>query len=297
MCLSVNRPNVPTPVAIPGKTKSIDSTVVKEKQLNLDLPQDFGKEFQNFNLKDNTAEVTSYPNPKKMNYPNLPIYNDPDSHIRLKESSPNSAKIEIGNPNEKAFLTLKVRNEETYGSFNGQSNIHTKSKMSIDSPYLKEIARDYAKETVMDNLVTPLRGAIGKTAADTTLGVAAVATALVSAKHLPDGHVKVDLPTKKITGDDSLKARVILGYGDGNNLKPTGFEVKKRYEHNEQNFDLKAAFRKDAEVNGIKGVDKVELEAIITDVNQKWDSGAISMRVGHDKVTGTSAGIFYRKQF
>ncbi len=135
---------------------------------------------------------------KRIHYPNVPVYNDPNEKLRLTEYSPNSAKIEYGNPGEKPLITIRARNEETYTNFNG--TVQTDSKMSIKSPYLESKVKDYAKDTVMDNVVTPLRETIGKTAADTTLGVAVVATALVSAKHLPDGNVKIDIPTfrKKI---------------------------------------------------------------------------------------------------
>ncbi len=297
MCLSVNRPTLTNQVNVKSNTTQ---TKEVQKPLNLDLPKDFDI---NFKTQDSMS-MTDMPQAKRMIYPNIPIYQEPndDSLIRLKEFSPNSAKIEFGNPNEKPLLTVKVRNEEIYDNFNSRDNIHTNSKVSFDSPYLKDQARTYAKEAVMGNVVEPLRGAIGKTAADTTLGVAVVATALVSAKHLPDGHFKVDLPSKKLTGDDTLKTKLILGYGDGENLKVTGGEVSKRFEYGDSNIDIKARYRTDSKVSDFrgtefKGTEKIELEAVIMDKNPKWDSGVLSARIGHDDVSGTSAGIFFNKKF
>lgn len=290
MCVSVNRPNVSNQVTANYKTNNVESKILKDEPLNLDLPKD---SFKSFSSKDEMS-ITNYPSPNRINYPSIPIYQDPESKLRIRDVSPNSAKIEYGEPGEKALVTIKVRNEEYIRPFGGN---HVESKASIDSPYLRDKAGDFAKDTVMNNVVEPLRNAIGKTAADTTLGAAAVATALVAAKHLPDGHTKIDMPIKGLTGDENLKARMIVGFGEGKNLKPVGFEVRKRYELDSQNFDVKASYRKDAEINGVKGVDRAEIEATLTDKKLREDSGALAMRVSHDKVIGTSVGIVYNKKF
>lgn len=296
MCVSINKS-----VVSDNSINSVAQKNLRNEPLNLNLPQEFHKELKNDQIDIASTNKANYSTDpfnqpqKRIHYPNVPVYNDPNEKLRLTEYSPNSAKIEYGNPGEKPLITIRARNEETYTHFNGM--VQTDSKISIKSPYLESKVKDYAKDTVMDNVVTPLRETIGKTAADTTLGVAVVATALVSAKHLPDGNVKIDIPTKSITGSDTLKTRLIMGYGDGENLKATGVEIKNRFDYKDQNLDVKLSYRKDAEVNNFKDVTKTELEATLVDKNPKWDSGTLGVRIGHDKVNGTSAGLFYHKQF
>lgn len=287
MCVSLNRTSLPN--QIPTDYAAKDK--LGQKPLNLDLPKDFHQQV----IAQDEMNISNLPKSQRFNYPSIPIYQDPNSKelLRLTETSPNSAKIEFGNPNTKALLTIKARNEERYEGL----HVITESKVSFDSPYLKSEARNLAKETLKDHVVNPLREAIGKTAADTTLGAVAVATALVSAKHLPDGHLKLDIPTKNFIANEDLKVKLILGYGDGESLKATGVEIKDKYQYKDKNIDLKATYRTDREIDGVKDVTSTELEAVVRDINQKWDSGALSLRIGHDSVRGSSAGIFYNKQF
>lgn len=287
MCVSLNRTSLSNQI-------STDYTIkekLSEKPLNLDLPKDFHQQV----ITQDEMNITKFSKSQKPNYPSIPIYQDQDSKelLRLTEISPNSAKIEFGRPDTKAFLSIKAKNEERYEGL----HIITESKVSFDSPYLKSEARNFAKEAIKDYAVNPLREAIGKTAADTTLGAVVLATALVSAKHLPDGHLKLDIPTKNFIANEDLKVKLILGYGDGESLKATGIEVKDKYQYNDKNIDLKATYRTDREIDGVKDVTSTEVEAIVRDINQKWDSGAFSLRIGHDSVRGNSAGIFFNKQF
>lgn len=287
MCVSLNRTTLPSQIPTDYAAKE----KLEQKPLNLDLPKDFHQQV----IAQDEMNISNFSKPQKFNYPSIPIYQDPNSTdlLRMTESSPNSAKIEFGRPDTKALLTIKARNEERYEGL----HVITESKVSFDSPYLKSEARNLAKDTIKNHLVNPLREAIGKTAADTTLGAVTIATALVSAKHLPDGHLKLDIPTKNFIANEDLKVKLILGYGDGENLKATGVEIKDKYQYNDKNIDLKATYRTDREVDGIKDVTSTEVEAIVRDKNEKWDSGVFSLRIGHDSVRGSSAGIFYNKQF
>ncbi|MFN8672655.1 MAG: hypothetical protein U0457_11330 [Candidatus Sericytochromatia bacterium] len=284
MCVNFNS-SVPSTTTV--SKKELNEKVVKNlnEPLNLNLP-DLPNPYANGDT------VNFKPKP---NVPPVPVYGHDNDFIRLTEYSPTSAKIELGTPNEKALLTIKARNEITYQP-NGIPQ--EDSKVSFNSPYLRDKARDYARDAVMDTVVTPMRGALGKTVADTTLGAAVVATAIVSAKHLPDGHAKVDIPIRKLTGNDDLRTKLILGYGDGSNLKATGVEISNKYSlGNYKQMDVKVSYRKDAEINGFRGAEETKLETVIGDSRRRWDDGVLSASIGHNSVTGTTASLFYSKQF
>lgn len=290
MCVSLNTTVVTTRNNNDNKTNNVVNKNLSNEPLNLNLPEDFGKETKEINTQD---AMDFSKTSKLISVPNVPVYSE-GQYARVSEFSPNSAKFEFGTPGEKPLLTIKARNEEVVTPY---GRVETNSKASFDSPYLRAAARDYAKDAVMGNVVEPLRDTIGRTAADATLGTAVLATAFVAAKHLPDGNVKVDLPVKKLTGDDSLRAKLIVGYGDGKSFKPTGVEVSDRFQYGDQNIDVKARYRTDSEVNGIKGVNKAEIDILVTDQNVRDTSGSLAFRLGHDKVQGTSAGLFYQKKF
>lgn len=288
MCVSVNRPSI---INQPINNGNNVSNPKPSQPLNLDLPPDFKphSSTQEINTKD---EFSS----KLINVPNVPVYNEDNDKtaLRLKEFSPTSAKLEFGKPGEKALISMKVRNEETINSF---GRIDTESKVKFDSPYIRHEAGRIAKDTVMNNVVEPLRDSIGRTAADTTLGTAVLATAFLAAPHLPDGNAKIDIPTKSLTGDKDLKTRLIVSYGEGKSLRASGVEISNKFEYGSQNINVKASYRKDAEVNGVKDVERVQVDAVISDRVIRPDSGTISFRAEHNKVTGASVGLFYQKQF
>lgn len=270
-------------------TNSIANRNLSNEPLNLNLPEDLNKSEIDTQDQTNFSIATK----KGVNVPNVPVFNN-GTDLRLTEFSPNSAKFEFGKAGEKPLITLKATNEDVMTP-NGM--IQTNSKASIKSPYLEGKAKEFAKEAVMENVVEPLRNAVGKNVADTTLGVLAVTAAVASAKSLPDGNFKVSLPMNKIVGETDFNARVVMGYGDGKSIKPTGIELSNKFEYGSQNVEVKARYRKDGEVNGIKGVQKTELDILVTDQNIKETSGSLAIRFGHDKVQGTSAGLFYTKNF
>lgn len=284
MCLSVNRPNV---VISPKKSDAPVDNNVKPQPLELDLPKALTVE--EFKTLDQFSS-------QLVNVPTIPVHigDDDKTALRLTEFSPNSAKFEFGKPGEKALITMKARNEERIDPF---GRVSLESKVKFDSPYIRHEAGQFAKEAVMNSVVEPLRESIGKTAADATLGTAVLAAAFVASSHLPDGNVKIDIPAKKLIGEENLKTRLIVGYGDGKSLKPTGVEVSNRFEYGSQNIDIKASYRKDAEVNGVKDVERIQLDAVISDMVMKPESGTLSFRAEHNKVTGASVGLFYQKRF
>ncbi len=279
-------------VSVSGSTPSYNPQSISNQELNERIAKNLKNEPLNLNLPDihnplsNSDSMKFTPIP---NSPSIPVYGNDDKFVRLTEYGSNSAKFEIGNPGEKPLVTLKARNEGIHGE---------NSKLSVNSPYLRDKARDYAKDTIMDNVVTPLRETMGKTVADTTLVTAVVATAVISAKHLPDGHGKIDIPIQKLTGDSEIRTKLIVGYGNGSNIKATGMEISDKYKFgNNKEMEVKLSHRKDAEVNGVKGTSETRVEAVIVDARRRWDDGVISASVGHNNVTGTTASLFYHKQF
>ncbi|MBC7474954.1 MAG: hypothetical protein H7263_11730 [Candidatus Sericytochromatia bacterium] len=272
-------------------SRSSTITEVAKKDLNEQALKNIRREPLNLNLPDlnsSNSDNLSMTNSKGF-VPNAPIFGHENDPIRLTESGLNSAKIEMGRPGEKAILTVSARNE-------GINN--EKSHISVNSPYLKDMARDYAKETVMDSVVTPLRNTLGKTVADTTLGTAVIATALISAKHLPDGHANIGLPINKLTSDKELKASIIVGYGAGSNLKATGVELKDKFQLKGDNeMEVKVSYRKNVEVNGNKNANEAKVEATIVNPRKRWNDGVVTMGIEHNNVTGTTAGVYYHKSF
>ncbi len=273
------------------KTDDIISKNIRNEPLDLSLPDlgsyNFGKDYS-FGQKKSSVE-SDLPFDIKQ-----PSWKKDEQPFRIISSNANTIVTEFGD-SDSPMLKMKIRRQLS-PNFNGDSD---KAKISVDSPFVKDYLKDYASENVLEPIKNkvwePFRESVGGTVADTTLAVVGVASVVAISKHLPDKNAKVSLPTNKYF-DEDFKAKLILGYGNGQDIKVTGLELKETYYRNNKNIEVKARVEK-KEINNHKNVTENGLDINVVSQNQKWNDPVFTMGYRENKVTGKTFGLYYYQNF
>lgn len=198
---------------------SVADLSIKEKPLDLSLPKDsikdiLGNDSIDFKKEiENKKNIFSNPNVKKENN---------SEFIRLSEYSSSQVVTELVNPNggDKALLRIKA----------SQSNLinnNGKNELKIDSPYLKQEVKDYAKEQSKE-LLSSYVDVVGKNVAYGSLGLVAAATVagvVASSDKFSRDDTKIEIPDGNLL-PDGAKVKAIVAYGGGEKPSFSGFEAK-----------------------------------------------------------------------
>jgi hypothetical protein len=202
---------------------------IKEKTLDLSLPKEvikdiLGNDSIDFKKEtENKKNVFSTPNFKKENK---------SEFIRLSEYSSSQVVTELVSPNgsDKALLRIKASQSDLI-------NNNGKNELKIDSPYLKQEVKDYAKEQskeLFNSYVDVVGknvayGSLGLVAAATVAGVVAssatVAGVVASSDKFSRDDTKIEIPDGNLL-PDGAKIKAIVAYGGGEKPSFSGFEAK-----------------------------------------------------------------------
>jgi hypothetical protein len=258
------------------------------------IAKNIKNEPQDYNLPDLGSDTATYNKLTKDNHQKTISFVDDTTMVRVTDTTKLSSTVEFGVPGN-ALLQLKISKDEPNG----------KAKVSFDSPYGKDYARDKGQEFIeaplKRKIYEPLKESMGKTVADTTVSAVAFAAVMSVSRHLPGGNAKLNVPGGNLL-DDNLKARVILGYGDGNNPKVKGFDLKREFFVNNEflsakKIDVRAVIEKKTD-----GPDKKEsiergIELNMHDSAPRHDSPYLGMYFKKSEVTGRTIGVSYELNF
>lgn len=201
--------NVSPTVDLPIKEKPLDLSIRKE-----DLKDILGNDSIDFkNENENKKNIFSKPNVKKENT---------SEFIRLSEYSSSQVVTEIVNPNgsDKALLRIKASQPDLLNS-NGRN------ELKVDSPYLKQEVKNYAKEQGKE-LLNSYVDVVGKNVAYGSLGLVAAATVagvVASSDKFSRDDTKIEIPDGNLL-PDGAKIKAIVAYGGGEKPSFSGLEAK-----------------------------------------------------------------------